>query len=135
MTAADRGAWLSSREPLGALLRYASRARVPRPPARLPWAVLLVNVVGSFIAGIVVSVTSLDPDSALRLIVARRLRRRTDDLQHVQCRDRATRARGALADGAGSVLGNVLGGIFAFVVAWDVTAVAVMAGSIVLQNG
>lgn len=40
---------------LGALLRYSvTRAFVGRP-ARLPWAVLIVNIVGSLVAGIAVA--------------------------------------------------------------------------------
>lgn len=38
---------------LGAVLRYATSIAFGRMPARLPWAVLLVNVVGSLIGGIV----------------------------------------------------------------------------------
>jgi CrcB protein len=39
---------------LGALLRYATSTLVGRTPANLPWAVLLVNVVGSLVGGIVI---------------------------------------------------------------------------------
>ncbi len=38
---------------LGALLRFGATALFARRPARLPWAVLLVNVIGSLIGGIV----------------------------------------------------------------------------------
>jgi CrcB protein len=37
----------------GALLRYGVSAAFARMPARLPWAVFLVNVVGSLVGGIV----------------------------------------------------------------------------------
>jgi CrcB protein len=38
----------------GALLRYATSTLLGRTGANLPWAVLLVNVVGSLIGGIVI---------------------------------------------------------------------------------
>jgi CrcB protein len=37
---------------VGALLRYATSLAFAGRPARLPWAVLIVNVVGSIIGGI-----------------------------------------------------------------------------------
>ena len=38
---------------VGAALRYAASTLIGRTQARLPWAVLLVNVVGSLIGGVV----------------------------------------------------------------------------------
>ena len=38
---------------VGAVLRYAASTLIGRTRARLPWAVLLVNVVGSLIGGVV----------------------------------------------------------------------------------
>ena len=38
---------------VGAALRYAASTLIGRTRARLPWAVLLVNVVGSLIGGVV----------------------------------------------------------------------------------
>ena len=38
---------------VGAMLRYAASTVIGRTRSRLPWAVLLVNVVGSLIGGVV----------------------------------------------------------------------------------
>jgi CrcB protein len=39
---------------IGALLRFAASTLLGRPNTRLPWAVLLVNAVGSFVGGTVI---------------------------------------------------------------------------------
>ena len=39
---------------IGALLRFAASTLLGRPNSRLPWAVLLVNAVGSFVGGVVI---------------------------------------------------------------------------------
>ena len=55
---------------LGALLRYATSIAFVRRPSRLPWAVLLVNVVGSLVGGIVLGLVQAGVIGAdLRLIL------------------------------------------------------------------
>ncbi len=54
---------------LGAMLRYGVARSFRAHPARLPWAVLLVNLVGSFVAGVVIALSYDDPGGALRLIL------------------------------------------------------------------
>jgi fluoride exporter len=54
----------------GALLRYGVSASFARMPARLPWAVLLVNVVGSLVGGVVLGLVQTGVISHdLRLIL------------------------------------------------------------------
>ncbi len=54
----------------GALLRYGVSAAFARMPARLPWAVLIVNVVGSLVGGIVLGLVQAGVISHdLRLIL------------------------------------------------------------------
>jgi CrcB protein len=55
---------------LGALLRYAASTVFGRARATLPWAVLLVNVVGSLVGGVVIGLTQAGVIGAdARLIV------------------------------------------------------------------
>jgi CrcB protein len=51
----------------GAALRYAAGLAVSRTRSRLPWAVLVVNVVGSLVAGLVVGL-GLDGDARLVIV-------------------------------------------------------------------
>jgi fluoride exporter len=52
---------------IGAVARYfISRAVVRRP---FPWAVLIVNVIGSAVAGVVLALTDGAPDAELRLVI------------------------------------------------------------------
>jgi CrcB protein len=54
----------------GAVLRYGVSAAFSRMPARLPWAVFLVNVVGSFVGGVVLGLVQVGVISHdLRLIL------------------------------------------------------------------
>ena len=55
----------------GALLRYAASLTFARQPQRLPWAVLLVNVVGSAIGGFALGLAAagvMGPDGRLILL-------------------------------------------------------------------
>lgn len=55
---------------LGAALRYAASTLIGRTRARLPWAVLLVNVVGSLVGGVVIGLAQSGAISSdARLIV------------------------------------------------------------------
>jgi len=54
---------------LGTVLRYLT-ARALTPRSRFPWAVLLVNVVGSAIGGVVLGLATIGGvDAGIRLIV------------------------------------------------------------------
>ncbi len=55
---------------LGAALRYAASTLIGRTSANLPWAVLLVNVVGSLVGGVVIGLAQSGAiGSDARLIV------------------------------------------------------------------
>ncbi len=55
---------------LGAVLRYGTARAFAAHPSRLPWAVLIVNVVGSLIGGIALGLAQAGVwDADLRLIV------------------------------------------------------------------
>ena len=54
----------------GSLLRYAVSLAFARHPSRLPWAVLIVNVVGSLVGGVVLGLAQLGVIGAdLRLVL------------------------------------------------------------------
>jgi CrcB protein len=56
---------------LGALARYAAGLAAARTRSRLPWAVLVVNVVGSLLAGLAVGLTGAGALPAdLELVIA-----------------------------------------------------------------
>lgn len=102
---------------LGALLRYGTTQAFSASPARLPWAVLIVNVIGSLVAGAAVALSYSDPHGALRLIVVSGFAGglttfSTFSVETVQLAiERRWRSL------AGSMLGNVLGGLAAFAIA------------------
>lgn len=55
---------------LGALLRYATGLAAQRRPGRLPWAVLVVNVLGSALGGAVLGLSqAAGLDDGIRLII------------------------------------------------------------------
>jgi CrcB protein len=55
---------------LGAVIRYGTARAFASHPSRLPWAVLIVNVVGSLIGGVVLGLSQAGVWSAdVRLIV------------------------------------------------------------------
>jgi CrcB protein len=114
---------------LGALLRYGITHAFRASPARLPWAVLLANVLGSFIAGIVVGVTSLDPDGAIRLIALGGFAGGLTTFSTFGVEPVQLAIAGRWRTVIGSVVGNVLGGTVAFGAAWYVTAIPVVLGA------
>jgi CrcB protein len=84
--------------------------------------VLIVNVVGSLIAGIAVGLSVGDPHGALRLIVVSGFAGglTTFSTFSVETVQLAIEARWRAV--IGSVLGNVLGGVAAFTLAFAITA-------------
>ena len=120
---------------LGATLRYGITRAFRASPARLPWAVLLANILGSLIAGVVVGITYFEPDGALRLIALSGFAGglttfSTFGVETVQLAiERRWRAV------IGSVLGNGLGGLAAFAAALYVTAIPVVLGFLLLRTG
>jgi CrcB protein len=113
---------------LGAVLRYWVTRAFRASPARLPWAVLLANILGSFIAGIVVAVAFFDPGGALRLIALGGFAGGLTTFSTFSVETMQLAAEGRWRTVTGSVLGNVLGGLTAFAVAWYLTAIPVVLG-------
>lgn len=103
---------------VGAVLRYAVTRTFAKRPARLPWAVLLVNLAGSLIAGIAVGLSLTDPHGALRLIVVGGLAGGLTTFSTFSVETVQLAIEGRWRALAGSVLGNLLGGIVAFVLAF-----------------
>jgi CrcB protein len=111
---------------LGALLRYGITHAFRLSPGRLPWAVLLVNVLGSFVAGIAIALASLDPDGGLRLIAVSGFAGGLTTFSTFSVETVQLALDGRWRTVLGSVLGNVLGGIVAFVLAWCATTAGLM---------
>ena len=107
---------------VGALLRYAVTRAVAKKPTRLPWAVVLVNVIGSLIAGVAVAISLTDPHGALRLIVVSGFAGGLTTFSTFSVETVQLAIDGRWRALAGSVLGNLLGGVAAFVLAFSVTA-------------
>jgi CrcB protein len=120
---------------LGATLRYGITRAFRASPARLPWAVLLANILGSLIAGIAVGVTYFEPDGALRLIALSGFAGglTTFSTFGVETVQLAIERRWRTV--IGSVLGNVIGGLAVFAVGWYLTAFPVMLGWVLLHTG
>jgi CrcB protein len=118
---------------LGALLRYGITQAFRSSPTRLPWAVLLANILGSLIAGVAVGVSTFDPDGAVRLIALGGFAGGLTTFSTFGVETVQLAFEGRWRTVAGSVLANVLGGILAFAVAWYVTALPVTLG-FVLQR-
>jgi CrcB protein len=104
----------------GALLRYGIMRAFRASPAKLPWAVLLVNVFGSFVAGIVVAISFTDPQSGVRLIALTGFAGGLTTFSTFGVETVQLALEGRWRTVVGSVLGNVLGGIVAFMAAWYV---------------
>ncbi len=118
----------------GALLRYGITRAYRKAPSRLPLAVLIVNILGSVVAGVAIAASSLDPSGALRMIAVSGFAGglstfSTFGVETVQL-VLAGRRRAAL----GSVAAHVLGGCGAFALAWSVTTLVVTAAG-GLANG
>ncbi|WBU37399.1 fluoride efflux transporter FluC [Homoserinibacter sp. YIM 151385] len=104
---------------LGAALRYAVTLAFAGRPARLPWAVLVVNVAGSAVAGAVLGLSEAGIlDAALRYVIvsgfcAGLTTFSTFSVETVQL-VLERRARAALA----SVASNLVLGVGAAALAW-----------------
>ncbi len=120
---------------LGALVRYDITRAFRASPAKLPWAVLLANVLGCFIAGIAVGVSSFDPDGPLRLIALGGFAGGLTTFSTFGVETVQLALEGRWRTVTRSVLGNLLGGIAAFVLAWYLTAISVGLGAIALRSG
>jgi CrcB protein len=118
---------------LGAVLRYGITRAFRESPARLPWAVLLANVLGCFVAGIVVAVSYFEPHGALRLIALGGFAGGLTTFSTFSVETVQLALDGRWRTVIGSVLGNVLGGLAAFAVAWYLTAVPVLLGFVLLR--
>ena len=108
---------------LGALLRYGVTVPFRNSPARLPWAVLIVNVVGSLVAGIAVALSLADPHGALRLIVVSGFAGGLTTFSTFSVEAVQLVIGGRWRALIGSVLGNLLGGTAAFVLAFTTVLV------------
>jgi CrcB protein len=110
---------------LGALLRYGVTRAFRTSPKLLPVAVLLVNIVGSLIAGIVIGTAHLDPDGAIRLIALGGFAGGLTTFSTFSVETVQLALEGHARAVVGSVLGNVIGGAAAFALAWWATAMLV----------
>jgi fluoride exporter len=118
---------------LGALVRYGVTHAFRLSPQRLPWAVLLVNLLGSFIAGIVVGVSSLDPDGVVRLIALGGFAGGLTTFSTFSVESVQLALEGRWRAVVGSVLGNALGGIAAFIL--GCCAITAVLGPELLHTG
>jgi CrcB protein len=104
---------------LGALLRYAVTRAFAARPSRLPWAVLVVNVAGSLVAGVAVALGSsfpLVPQLAVAGFAGGLTTFSTFSTETVQLVLEGRR-RAAIV----SVLLNLVGGIAGFALAYALT--------------
>ncbi len=108
---------------VGALSRYGITRAFRASPAKLPWAVLLANILGSVIAGAVVAVSFTDPQSGVRVIALTGFAGGLTTFSTFGVETVQLALEGRWRTVAGSVAGNVLGGIAAFMVAWYATTV------------
>ncbi|MEO5921199.1 MAG: CrcB family protein [Pseudolysinimonas sp.] len=106
----------------GALLRYGVSRAFRQSPARLPWAVLIVNVLGSIVAGIAVGLSFSDPHGALRLIVVSGFAGGLSTFSTFSVETMQLAIEGRWRMAIGSVAANVVGGATAFAFALAVTA-------------
>ncbi len=102
----------------GALLRYAVTRAYRDVPARLPRAVLIVNVLGSAIAGLFAAAAALDPSGALRLIAVSGFAGGLSTFSTFGVETMQLVLAGRWRTALGSVAANVAGGCAAFSVAW-----------------
>jgi len=115
---------------LGALVRYGVTRAFSTSPSRLPWAVLLVNILGSLLAGIAVALSFGDPHGAVRMIAVSGFAGGLTTFSTFSVETVQLAIDGRWRALAGSILGNVLGGTLAFALSWGVTAIAVFGVSV-----
>lgn len=104
---------------LGALLRYAVTRAFAGHPSRLPWAVLVVNVAGSLVAGVAIALGAsapLVPELAVSGFAGGLTTFSTFSTETVQLVLEGRRRAATV-----SVLLNLGGGIGAFALAYAVT--------------
>jgi CrcB protein len=99
----------------GAVLRFAAGVLGARSKYRLPWAVLAVNVIGSFVAGLVVGL-GLDGDARLIVVTGFAGGLTTFSTLSVETIQLVLEGQGRTA--IGSVAGNLLFGIGAATVGY-----------------
>ena len=119
---------------VGALLRYGLTHAFRLVPERLPWAVLLVNILGSLIGGIAVALSWLDQGGVVRLIALSGFAGGLTTFSTFSVESVQLALAGRWRAVAGSVLGNVLGGIAAFAVGWYASTTVVL-GFLLLRTG
>ncbi len=107
---------------IGALLRYGITRAFRDAPSRRPWAVLLANLLGCLIAGIVVGASSLDPDGPVRMIALGGFAGGLTTFSAFSVETVQHAIEGRWRTVAGSALGNLVGGFLVFTCAWFVTA-------------
>ncbi len=107
---------------LGALVRHGLNRAFRASPAKTPRAVLLANILGCSIAGIVVGLSSLDPDGSVRLIALGGFAGGLTTFSTFSVETVQLAIEGRWRTLAGSVLGNLAGGLLVFVCAWLATA-------------
>ncbi|HTL40141.1 MAG TPA: CrcB family protein [Pseudolysinimonas sp.] len=104
---------------LGALLRYAVTRAFAGRPSRLPWAVLVVNVAGSLLAGVAIALGAsapLVPEIAVSGFAGGLTTFSTFSTETVQLVLEGRRRAATV-----SVLLNLVGGLGAFALAYAVT--------------
>lgn len=110
---------------IGALLRYAMNHAFRASRGRLLVATVLVNIAGSFVAGVVVAMASLDPDGVLQLIALGGFAGGLTTFSTFSVETVQLASDGKWRNAAASVLGNVFGGLITFAVAWWLVSVII----------
>lgn len=120
---------------LGALLRYGVTRAFRSNPARLPWAVLLVNILGSLIAGVAIALSYDDPGGAVRLIAVSGFAGGLTTFSTFSVETVQLAIEGRWRTVIGSVLANLLGGLAAFAIAFWLTSVVGAMTAVWLTSG
>jgi CrcB protein len=118
---------------LAALLRYGISVVATRRKASLPWAVLIVNVAGSLVAGVAIALADGLGDPGIRLILLTGFAGGLTTFGTLTVETVQLVVEGRWRVAAGSVAANLVAGIAAFLAGWGATGAVLSATGAVLS--
>jgi CrcB protein len=113
----------------GALLRYGISVRIAHSKFSLPWAVFIVNVAGSLVAGVAVALADSLGDTGIRLILLTGFAGGLTTFGTFTVESIQLIVEGRWRVAAASIGANLIGGVAALLAGWGATAAIIAAAT------